>query len=38
MGRKPSIWTAAARDYENLRVGVQALFEHIGISAIPAVA
>ena len=36
-GRKPVIWTAIDRDYENLRIGMQALFQHLGIhAAIPA--
>ncbi|HEY5990724.1 MAG TPA: hypothetical protein VIV12_30665 [Streptosporangiaceae bacterium] len=30
-GPKPAIWTAVDRDYENLRVGMQALFQHLGI-------
>lgn len=36
-GRKPAVWTAADRDYENLRIGMQALFQHLGIhAALPA--
>ena len=36
-GRKPAIWTAVDRDYENLRIGMQALFQHLGIyTALPA--
>jgi len=31
MGRKPKIWTAADRDYEALRIGMQTLFRHVGI-------
>ena len=31
MGRKPRIWTAADRDYETLRIGMQTLFRHVGI-------
>ena len=31
MGRKPKIWTAVDRDYENLRIGMQTLFRHVGI-------
>ena len=27
-GRKPKIWTAVDRDYENLRIGMQTLFRH----------
>jgi hypothetical protein len=36
MGRKPKIWTAVDRDYENLRIGMQALFLHVGIATPPA--
>jgi hypothetical protein len=32
-GRKPVIWTAVDHDYENLRIGMQALFQHLGIHA-----
>ena len=36
-GRKPASWTAVDRDYENLRIGMQSLFQHLGIhAAIPA--
>jgi hypothetical protein len=38
MGRKPSIWTAVDRDYENLRIGMQTLFGHVGIQTQPAAA
>jgi hypothetical protein len=38
MGRKPKIWTAADRDYENLRTGMQTLFHHVGIGTLPAAA
>jgi len=38
MGRKPAIWTAADRDYENLRIGMQTLFRHLGIQTQPAAA
>ena len=38
MGRKPKTWTAIDRDYENLRVGMQALFQHVGIETLPAAA
>jgi hypothetical protein len=38
MGRKPTIWTAADRDYETLRIGMQTLFQHIGIETPPAAA
>jgi hypothetical protein len=35
MGRKPRIWTAADRDYETLRMGMQTLFQHVGIETQP---
>ena len=38
MGRKPKIWTAADRDYETLRIGMQTLFQHVGIETQPAAA
>ena len=38
MGRKPSIWTAVDRDYENLHVSMQARFRHVGIDTITATA
>jgi hypothetical protein len=38
MGRKPKVWTAADRDYENLRIGMQTLFRHVGIETQPAAA
>src|SRR5882724_5554565 len=38
MGRKPKIWTAVDRDYETLRIGMQALFHHIGIETVTAAA
>ena len=38
MGRKPKIWTAADRDYETLRIGMQTLFRHVGIETQPAAA
>ena len=38
MGRKPKIWTAADRDYEALRIGMQTLFRHLGIETLPAAA
>jgi DNA-binding transcriptional ArsR family regulator len=31
-GRKPSAWTRVDRDYESLRIGMQALFDDLGIS------
>ena len=30
-GRKPAIWTAVDRDYENLRISMPTLFENLGI-------
>ena len=38
MGREPRIWTAADRDYETLRIGMQTLFQHVGIETQPAAA
>jgi hypothetical protein len=38
MGRKPTTWTAVNRDYENLRIGVHALFRDVGIETQPAAA
>ena len=35
-GRKPAHWTAIDRDYETLRIGMQALFYDLGITPIPA--
>jgi hypothetical protein len=32
-GRKPAGRSAAARDYGNLRIGMQALFQHLGFHA-----
>ena len=32
MGRKPAHWTAVDRDYETLRIGMQTLFGHLGIT------
>jgi hypothetical protein len=31
-GRKPAHWTMVDRDYENLRIGMQALFGNLGIT------
>jgi len=31
-GRKPSTWTRVDRDYESLRIGMQTLFDDLGIS------
>jgi hypothetical protein len=38
MGRKPKPWTAVDRDYENLRIGMQTLFQHVGIETQPVAA
>jgi len=38
MGRKPKAWTAVDRDYENLRIGMQTLFRHVGIETQPVAA
>jgi hypothetical protein len=38
MGRKPAHWTAVDRDYEQLRVGMQTLFGHSGVTARASVA
>jgi hypothetical protein len=38
-GRKPAHWTAIDRDYETLRIGMQALFRDLGITtSVPAAA
>jgi hypothetical protein len=38
MGRKPAHWTAVDRDYEQLRMGMQTLFGHLGITVHASVA
>ena len=38
IGRKPKTWTAIDRDYENLRIGMQTLFRHVGIDTPTAAA
>jgi hypothetical protein len=38
LGRKPAHWTAIDRDYETLRIGMQALFYDLGIAAATAAA
>jgi hypothetical protein len=38
MGRKPKTWTTVDRDYENLRIGMQALFRDVGIETQPTAA
>ena len=37
-GRKPAHWTRIDRDYETLRIGMQGLFDHLGIMPIAAAA
>jgi hypothetical protein len=37
-GRKPAHWTAIDRDYETLRIGMQALFADLGIATSSAAA
>ena len=37
-GRKPGTWTRTERDYETLRIGMQALFHDLGITVSPAAA
>jgi hypothetical protein len=37
-GPQPKIWTAIDRDYEALRISMQALFRHVGIDSLPAAA
>jgi hypothetical protein len=32
LGRKPAIWTRVDRDYEQIRIDMQTLFEHLGIA------
>jgi hypothetical protein len=34
MGRKPSIWTAVDRDYEQIRIDMQTLFSDLGLSTV----
>lgn len=38
VGQKPKICSAADRDYENLRIGMQPLFRHVGIETLPTAA
>jgi hypothetical protein len=33
-GRKPAVWTRVERDYETLRIGMQTLFHHLGITPV----
>jgi hypothetical protein len=37
-GRKPAHWTRIDRDYETLRIGMQALFDDLGITPVAAAA
>ena len=37
-GTQARIWTAVDRDYETLRIGMQTLFQHVGIETQPAAA
>ncbi len=37
-GRKPAHWTLIDTDYQTLRTDMQALFDDLGISMLPAVA
>jgi hypothetical protein len=32
-GREPKVWTQVDRDYETLRIDMQTLFHHLGITA-----
>ena len=34
MGRKPKVWSALDRDYEQLRIGMQALFDDLGLNTV----
>jgi len=36
MGRKPMTWTPVDRDYETLRIDLQTLFKHFGITTTQA--
>lgn len=38
LGRKPSTWTATDRDYEQIRIAMHTLFDHLGIDTIRAAA
>jgi hypothetical protein len=38
MGRKPAHWSIVDRDYEQLRIGMHTLFNHLGISTQAAAA
>lgn len=38
MGRKPKTWTAVDRDYEQIRIDMQTLFSHLGITTTTAAA
>ncbi|HEX7268154.1 MAG TPA: hypothetical protein VF256_12085 [Streptosporangiaceae bacterium] len=34
IGRKPKVWTAVDRRYEQLRIGMQALFDDLGLNTV----
>jgi hypothetical protein len=34
MGRKPKAWTPVDRDYEQIRIDMQPLFDHLGLSTV----
>ena len=34
MGRKPKVWTAVDRDYEQIRIHMQTLFGDLGLSTM----
>ena len=38
MGREPAVWTRVDRDYETLRIGMQTLFDDLGITPVAAAA
>jgi hypothetical protein len=38
MGRKPNTWTTIDRDYEQIRIHMQTLFHHLGLTTLPATA
>jgi hypothetical protein len=37
MGRKPKIWTTIDRDYEQIRIKMQTVLDHLGLTT-PALA
>jgi hypothetical protein len=38
MGRKPKIWTAVDRHYEQIRIDMQILLDHLGLTTATAAA